>query len=131
VPGIESLLMGTSDLSMELGIPGQFGDERIVDAYRTVVEACNAHEKFAGMGGRRPSRKPDATLYRDERAAGVGGRRSRLYDRRRDRASKAAARLPLGAIAPDAMVLRFLLDKIHDLFYDTRIFGSVNSLTSR
>jgi 4-hydroxy-2-oxoheptanedioate aldolase len=46
--------MGTSDLSMELGIPGQFGDERIVDAYRTVVEACNAHEKFAGMGGRRP-----------------------------------------------------------------------------
>jgi hypothetical protein len=30
-PGIESLLIGTSDLSMELGIPGQFGDERFVD----------------------------------------------------------------------------------------------------
>jgi 4-hydroxy-2-oxoheptanedioate aldolase len=51
VPGIDSLLIGTSDLSMELGIPGQFGDERIVDAYRTVVEACNAHGKFAGIGG--------------------------------------------------------------------------------
>src|ERR1700720_2748587 len=51
VPGIESLLIGTSDLSMELGIPGQFGDERIVDAYRTVVQACNAHGKFAGIGG--------------------------------------------------------------------------------
>ena len=36
---------------MELGIPGQFGDERIVDAYRTVVEACSAHGKFAGIGG--------------------------------------------------------------------------------
>jgi 2-keto-3-deoxy-L-rhamnonate aldolase RhmA len=31
VPGIESLLIGTSDLSMELGIPGQLGDERFVD----------------------------------------------------------------------------------------------------
>jgi 2-keto-3-deoxy-L-rhamnonate aldolase RhmA len=36
---------------MELGIPGQFADERIVDAYRTVVESCNAHGKFAGIGG--------------------------------------------------------------------------------
>jgi 4-hydroxy-2-oxoheptanedioate aldolase len=48
VPGIDSLLIGTSDLSMELGIPGQFGDERIVDAYRTVVEACNAHRSSRG-----------------------------------------------------------------------------------
>jgi len=31
VRGIESLLIGTRDLSMELGIPGQFGDERFVD----------------------------------------------------------------------------------------------------
>jgi 2-keto-3-deoxy-L-rhamnonate aldolase RhmA len=51
VPGIDSLLIGTSDLSMELGIPGQFGDERIVDAYRAVIEACDAHGKFAGIGG--------------------------------------------------------------------------------
>jgi 2-keto-3-deoxy-L-rhamnonate aldolase RhmA len=51
VPGIDSLLIGTSDLSMELGIPGQLGDERIVGAYRAVVEACNAHGKFAGIGG--------------------------------------------------------------------------------
>jgi hypothetical protein len=35
VPGIDSLLIGTSDLSMELGIPGQLADERIVDAYGT------------------------------------------------------------------------------------------------
>jgi 2-keto-3-deoxy-L-rhamnonate aldolase RhmA len=51
VPGIDSLLIGTSDLSMELGIPGQFGDDRIVDAYRIVVEACSARGKFAGIGG--------------------------------------------------------------------------------
>lgn len=29
------------------------------------------------------------------------------------------------------LVVCFLLDNIHGLFYDTRIFGSVNSLTSR
>ena len=51
VPGIDSLLIGTSDLSMELGIPGQFDDERIVDAYRTVVDVCRSQGKYAGIGG--------------------------------------------------------------------------------
>ncbi|HEY3911226.1 MAG TPA: aldolase/citrate lyase family protein [Stellaceae bacterium] len=51
VSGIDALLIGTSDLSIEPGIPGQFEDQRIVAAYRTVVEACKAHGKFAGIGG--------------------------------------------------------------------------------
>jgi 4-hydroxy-2-oxoheptanedioate aldolase len=51
VPGIDALLIGTSDLSIELGIPGQFEDQRIVAAYRTVVEACSSHGKHAGIGG--------------------------------------------------------------------------------
>src|SRR3982075_1482722 len=51
VPGIDSLLIGTNDLAMELGIPGGFGDERIVAAYQTVVDACRANGKFAGIGG--------------------------------------------------------------------------------
>jgi 2-keto-3-deoxy-L-rhamnonate aldolase RhmA len=51
VPGIDSLLIGTSDLSMELGIPGQLGEERIMEAYRSVIQACNARRKFPGIGG--------------------------------------------------------------------------------
>jgi 4-hydroxy-2-oxoheptanedioate aldolase len=51
VPGIDSLLIGTNDLAMELGIPGAFGDERIVAAYEQVCEACRAHGKSAGIGG--------------------------------------------------------------------------------
>ena len=51
VPGIDSLLIGTNDLAMELGIPGGFADERIVAAYRSVIDACRAHGKFAGVGG--------------------------------------------------------------------------------
>ena len=68
MPGIESLLIGTSDLSTELGIPGQLGDERIVDDHHTVVDACNAHGKFAGIGGIYEG-SLDAALYRDGRAA--------------------------------------------------------------
>ena len=51
VPGIDSLLIGTNDLAMELGIPGGFGDERIVAAYQAVCDACRAQGKFAGVGG--------------------------------------------------------------------------------
>jgi 4-hydroxy-2-oxoheptanedioate aldolase len=51
VPGIDSLLIGTNDLAMELGVPGGFADERIVAAYQSVCDACRAHGKFAGVGG--------------------------------------------------------------------------------
>jgi 2-keto-3-deoxy-L-rhamnonate aldolase RhmA len=51
VPGIDSLLIGTNDLAMELGIPGKFGDERIVAAYQAVVDSCRKHGKHAGVGG--------------------------------------------------------------------------------
>src|SRR5438105_7467076 len=51
VPGIDCLLIGTNDLAMEYGIPGAFGDERIVAAYQAVVDACRANRKFAGIGG--------------------------------------------------------------------------------
>jgi len=51
VPGIDSLLIGINDLAMELGIPGGFGDERIVAAYEAVCDSCRASGKFAGVGG--------------------------------------------------------------------------------
>jgi 4-hydroxy-2-oxoheptanedioate aldolase len=51
VPGIDSLLIGTNDLAMELGIPGGFGDERIAAAYQSVCDACRVHGKAAGVGG--------------------------------------------------------------------------------
>src|SRR5712692_11038785 len=51
VPGIDSLLIGTNDLAMEMGIPGAFGDERIVAAYKAVCDACRIQGKAAGIGG--------------------------------------------------------------------------------
>jgi len=51
VPGIDALLVGSSDLSVELGIPGENGHEKIQAAVDRVVAACKKHKKFPGMGG--------------------------------------------------------------------------------
>ena len=51
VRGIDALLVGTNDLCFELGIPGQFNDARVAEAYQRVIAACRKHGKFAGMGG--------------------------------------------------------------------------------
>ena len=51
VPGIDVLLIGTNDLCAELGIPGEFGSEPVVGAYRRVIAACTKHGKYPGMGG--------------------------------------------------------------------------------
>ena len=51
VPGVDVVLIGTNDLCAELGIPGQFADPRVEDAYRKTVAACKKHGKHPGMGG--------------------------------------------------------------------------------
>lgn len=51
VPGVDALLIGTNDLAMEMGIPGDFANPRIAGAYETVISACKKHGKFPGMGG--------------------------------------------------------------------------------
>jgi 2-keto-3-deoxy-L-rhamnonate aldolase RhmA len=51
IDGIDALLIGTNDLSLEMGIPGQIGHERVVGAYEKVLAACRRHNKMLGMGG--------------------------------------------------------------------------------
>lgn len=51
VPGVDALLIGTSDLTMEMGIPGQFDHPDVVAAYEKMIAACQKHGKFPGMGG--------------------------------------------------------------------------------
>jgi len=51
VPGVDGLLIGTSDLTASAGIPGQLDHPDIVQAYETVITACQQHGKFPGMGG--------------------------------------------------------------------------------
>jgi 4-hydroxy-2-oxoheptanedioate aldolase len=51
VPGVDVVMIGTNDLATEMGIPGEFGNPRILAAYETVLAACRKHNKFPGMGG--------------------------------------------------------------------------------
>lgn len=51
VPGIDALMIGTSDLTAEMGIPGEFAHPAVAQAYATLIAACRRHGKHAGMGG--------------------------------------------------------------------------------
>ncbi len=51
VPGVDVLLIGTNDLCAEMGIPGDFGNDRVADAYGKMIAACETHHKFPGMAG--------------------------------------------------------------------------------
>ena len=51
VPGVDVLLIGTNDLCAEMGIHGDFGNDRVADAYGAMIAACKQHGKFPGMAG--------------------------------------------------------------------------------
>jgi 4-hydroxy-2-oxoheptanedioate aldolase len=51
VPGVDVVLVGTNDLAAEMGIPGDFANPKIADAYEKIIAACRKHKKFPGMGG--------------------------------------------------------------------------------
>ena len=51
VDGVDVLLVGTNDLVMEMGLPGQLGHAEVARAYEQVIAACRKHGKWPGMGG--------------------------------------------------------------------------------
>src|SRR5580704_17550533 len=51
VPGVDVLLIGTNDLCAEMGIHGDFGNDRVADAYGKMIAACKKHDQFPGMPG--------------------------------------------------------------------------------
>lgn len=87
VEGVDLVLVGTSDLSMQLGVPGQHGHPRIRAAYRRVAEATHGRcafgvagigdpeliAEYVGLGARFVSAGRDVDLL-------LGGARRRLAD---------------------------------------------------
>ncbi len=49
VPGVDSIFVGPMDLSVSLGIPGQFSHPQEVGAIDRVIEVCNTHNIFPGI----------------------------------------------------------------------------------
>ena len=61
VAGVDMLLMGSNDLSTELGIPGEYRNPKMQAAFEAAARACKAHGKTLGIGGIRG----DLDLQRD------------------------------------------------------------------
>jgi len=51
VDGVDMVLMGLNDLLADWGIPGQYDDPRVEDAYARTIAACRKRGKHAGVGG--------------------------------------------------------------------------------
>ena len=51
IDGIDVVMIGTNDFAASIGVPGDVGDQRVVEAYRNVSAACRSHGKWLGMGG--------------------------------------------------------------------------------
>ena len=51
VPGLDSLMIGTSDLTATMGIAGQIGHPDVQAAYARVAAACARNSIALGMGG--------------------------------------------------------------------------------
>jgi 4-hydroxy-2-oxoheptanedioate aldolase len=51
VDGVDMVLMGLNDLLADWGIPGQYDDPRVRDAYARIIGACRRRGKHAGVGG--------------------------------------------------------------------------------
>ena len=49
VPGVDVLLVGPADLSISLGVGGEFEHPKLIAAIESVIECCRRHNKWAGI----------------------------------------------------------------------------------
>jgi 2-keto-3-deoxy-L-rhamnonate aldolase RhmA len=51
VEGVDMALFGTNDLTADLGIPGDYENPKVRDAYARAIAAAKKHGKHVGIGG--------------------------------------------------------------------------------
>ncbi len=51
IKGVDVVLIGTNDLCMEMGIPGQYDHKDVKLSFEKVINACNKNKIMPGMGG--------------------------------------------------------------------------------
>jgi 2-dehydro-3-deoxyglucarate aldolase/4-hydroxy-2-oxoheptanedioate aldolase len=63
VAGVDAVMMGPADLSISLGVPGEFQHPKMVDAMESVRESCDRHKVAPGT----QTRTPDLARFWKER----------------------------------------------------------------
>ncbi|MEI6468386.1 MAG: aldolase/citrate lyase family protein [Betaproteobacteria bacterium] len=51
VPGIDAVMVGTSDLTLEMGIPGQLEHPKIKSSIKKIIASCHKNKIHPGIGG--------------------------------------------------------------------------------
>jgi 2-keto-3-deoxy-L-rhamnonate aldolase RhmA len=51
VDGIDVVMIGANDLTLDYGVPGDLDNPEIVTAFARVAEACRKHGRYPGFGG--------------------------------------------------------------------------------
>jgi 2-dehydro-3-deoxyglucarate aldolase/4-hydroxy-2-oxoheptanedioate aldolase len=49
VPGIDIVMIGPADLSISLGVPGEFDHPKMIEAISGVIECCRRHGVYPGI----------------------------------------------------------------------------------
>jgi 2-keto-3-deoxy-L-rhamnonate aldolase RhmA len=62
VKGVDVIHVGSNDLLVNMGKPGQFDDPEIIAAQERAIAAARAHGKFAGIGGNRDVERQVAAI---------------------------------------------------------------------
>lgn len=80
VPGVDTVMVGPADLSISLGVPGQFEHPRLVEAIEQIRDSCLAHGVIPGIHTRNPKL---AEFWRDRGMLflGCGNEVSMLWER--------------------------------------------------
>jgi 2-keto-3-deoxy-L-rhamnonate aldolase RhmA len=64
VPGVDVIHVGSNDLLVNMGKPGQFDDPEIIAAQERAIAAAKAHGKFAGIGGNRDVQRQVQAIHK-------------------------------------------------------------------
>jgi len=83
VPGIDVAMIGPADLSISLGVPGEFEHPRMIEAVRVFVEACNRHRVVPGIHCR-DWKMSMPWLGRGMRFLGCGSEHGMMLEKARD-----------------------------------------------
>jgi 2-dehydro-3-deoxyglucarate aldolase/4-hydroxy-2-oxoheptanedioate aldolase len=55
VPGVDAVMIGPADLSISLGVAGQFEHPKLVEAIMQVIETCNKYDRIPAIQVRSPA----------------------------------------------------------------------------
>lgn len=94
-PGIDVALVGPSDLSISLGVPGEFEHPKLIEAVLALMESCKRHNVAPGIQVRSPA-LAKKWAERGMRFVGCGAEHGLLWERAREVAAelRAVVRVP-------------------------------------